>query len=247
MFTDLFSRRAEAYARFRPRYPAELFAYLAAMAPARDRAWDCGTGSGQAAVALADRFAWVVASDPSGAQLRHAVRTVRVRYLVGAAEAAPLASASVDLVVAAQALHWFDVDRFNREAVRVARPGGVIAVWSYGAWHADEPIRAVLERFYRDTVGPFWPPERAIVDAGYAGIPFPFAELAPPAFRMEARWTLGELCGYAGTWSAVQRYRDAKGHDPVAELRGELQSVWGDPKTPWIVTWPLSVRVGRTA
>jgi SAM-dependent methyltransferase len=246
MFTDHFSRRAESYARFRPHYPSDLFAYLAAVAPGTDRVWDCGTGSGQAAVALAERFARVVASDPSRAQVRYAVRAARVRYLVGVAEAAPLASASVDLVVAAQALHWFDVARFHREAARVARPRGVIAVWSYGAWQADEPIRTVLERFYRETVGPYWLPERAIVDAGYANLPFPFDELSPPVFRMEAYWTLDELCGYASTWSAVQRYQDAVGSDPVAGLREELRSVWGDAATPRTVRWPLRVRVGRT-
>jgi hypothetical protein len=52
-FTDHFGSVAGAYAHYRPTYPAPLFAWLAAVAPARQRAWDCATGTGQAAVALA--------------------------------------------------------------------------------------------------------------------------------------------------------------------------------------------------
>src|SRR5262245_26273424 len=131
-FKDHFSTQAGEYMLYRPRYPRALFEFLASIAPARDRAWDCGTGNGQAATALAEFFAEVVATDPSASQLVHARRHPKVRYLEAAAEQCPLADESVDLVTVAQAVHWFDLTKFYAEVRRVGRAGGVLAVWSYG-------------------------------------------------------------------------------------------------------------------
>src|SRR5260370_8111401 len=79
-FRDQFAQAAPAYATFRPRYPAALFGALAAHAPARHLAWDCATGSGQAAIGLAEHFEQVVATDASEAQLAAALPHPRVRY-----------------------------------------------------------------------------------------------------------------------------------------------------------------------
>ena len=202
-FRDHFASAAPAYAAFRPRYPAALFAALAEQAPGRHMAWDCATGSGQAAIGLAEQFEQVEATDASAAQLAAALAHPRVRYRQAPADASGLAPHSVELVTVAQALHWLDRPAFYAEARRVLAPGGVVAVWCYGLVElgagVDEPIRA----FYERTVGPYWPPERALVDSGYRTIDFPFAELALPAITMEAELTLQELGGYLGTWSAV--------------------------------------------
>src|SRR4051812_8356731 len=115
-FADHFSRTAEAYAAFRPHYPDGLFEWLAVVAPTRDRAWDCATGSGQAATGLAKHFAHVVATDPSTAQLAHASASPRVTYVAMTAECAALGARSVALVTVAQALHWIDRLSFYDEA-----------------------------------------------------------------------------------------------------------------------------------
>jgi SAM-dependent methyltransferase len=244
-FQDHFSARAEQYAACRPGYPAELFAFLADVAPDRRLAWDCATGSGQAALGLAEHFARVVATDASASQIAHAEPHARVAYHVAPAEASGLTDASVDLVTVAQALHWFDVDAFHAEARRVLVPGGVVAVWSYGGVTFDEPaIAALVRRFARETVGPYWPPERRLVDDGYRTIAFPFAELAAPSFTLAQRWTLVELAGYLRTWSATARYVAAHGHDPVDALEAALREPWGDATRT--VRWPLALRVGRT-
>lgn len=246
-FTDHFSGAAAEYARFRPRYPAALFSYLASLVPREAVAWDCATGSGQAAVALAAHLSRVIATDASAEQIAHAEHHPRVEYRVAAADRSGLEAASVELVTVAQALHWFDLPAFYAEAQRVLRPGGVLAVWCYG--HMALPnaaLQNVLDHFYSVTVGPYWPPERTLVEAGYGSLHFPFDDVASPAFVMEMQTSLDGLLGYLGTWSATQRYIQATGHDPVPELGREVAKHWGDPQAQGVVRWPLSLRVGRS-
>ena len=245
--SDHFSTVAGAYARYRPGYPAELFDYLASLPAGRRLAWDCATGNGQAAVGLAPRFDQVVATDLSAAQIAHAAPHPRIAYRVAAAEAPGLAAGSVDLVTVAQALHWLDAGRFFAEAARVLALGGAVAVWCYNLLEVEPRINAVVGRFYAQVVGPYWAPERRLLEAGYRTIPFPFAELEPRRFAMRTEWRLAELMGYLGTWSATERYRQARGEDPRDRIAADLAAAWGDPETPRPVRWPLNLRVGRTA
>ncbi len=240
-----FAPRAAGYAAFRPTYPAELFDWLAALAPGRALAWDCATGSGQAARALAAHFDRVVATDASPEQLAHATPNAHVEYRVAPAEASGLPDACADLVTVAQALHWFDLDAFYAEAARVLAPGGALAVWSYG-----DPVlgEAALDAAFRDAaaeVVAYWPPERRFVGDGYMSISFPFTERPAPAFRMERDWTLAEFAGYAGTWSAATRFAAATGRDATAALTAALAPAWGDPGRRVPVRWPLTVRAGH--
>lgn len=244
-FSDHFSGHADAYARFRPGYPDSLFVWLAQQAPARERAWDCATGNGQAARALARHFEAVVATDASARQIENAGPDPRVRYRVAPAEASGLEDASVDLVTVAQALHWFDLPGFWAEARRVLRPGGVIAAWCYQLARITPEVDAVVDRLYRDIVGEYWPLGRRRVELGYGDLEFPFDEMDVPPFEMSADWTLEHLVGYLGTWSAAQRYASARGRDPVDEVRPDLAEAWGDAGQARRVSWPLDLRVGR--
>lgn len=243
-FKDHFSVAARDYDQHLPRYPAALIDFLATAAPGRSLAWDCATGTGQAAVALARRFARVVATDASAAQVGHAVTHPRVHYAVAAAEASGLAEATADLVTVAQALHWLDLDRFYAEVRRVARPGAVFAAWTYSLADADPAIDPLVAAFYAE-MGPWWPPERAHVEDGYRSLPFPFESIAAPDFEIREAWPLARLLGYFGTWSAVNRCRRQTGHDPLLALERRLRDAWGDPESVRPVRWPLHLRVGR--
>jgi SAM-dependent methyltransferase len=244
-FKDHFSGLSSGYAEYRPRYPGELFDFLAGRCVERRLAWDCACGTGQASVSLAGRFEQVLATDASAKQIEAAEPHERVSYRVAEAEHSGLGPESVDLITVAQALHWFDLDAFYREAHRVLRPGGVIAAWCYGLLSIDQPeVDLAMRRFYR-MLDPWWPPERALVDAGYRTMPFPFDELPVPSFEMRAGWSLPQLVGYTRTWSAVARYRSDRGEDPVARLEEEVRPAWGGAETVRAVTWPLALRVGR--
>jgi SAM-dependent methyltransferase len=243
-FKDHFSGHAADYRAFRPTYPPELFAFLASVAPGHALAWDCGTGSGQAAVPLADHFDRVFATDASAEQITNATPRPNVEYALAPAERCPLPDACADLVLVAQALHWFDHDRFYAEVRRVCKPGGILAATCYYAPSIGPELDPILRR-WEDFIRPYWTPERAWVDAGYATIPFPFPEVPAPRFEVRVESSLGQFLGYLGTWSATKQYLKAHGSDPVERFAPEFAAVWGDPSAARTLRWELAMRLGR--
>jgi SAM-dependent methyltransferase len=245
MNAGLFGSVATEYASFRPGYPAGLFEWLAGACAARDSAWDCACGSGQASVPLAAFFARVFATDASPEQVAAARPHDRVRYSVASAEHSGLPAASIDLITVAQALHWFDVAAFYAEARRVARPGGLLAVWTYPRPRFESPeLDRVFAEFHERTVGPYWPPERRHVDAGYDTLPFPFTEMPHPDFGLELQWSLAQVLGYVSSWSATARYRQLLGRDPLPGLQSALGASWPEASAV-AVRLPLRLRVAR--
>jgi ubiquinone/menaquinone biosynthesis C-methylase UbiE len=243
-FKDHFSAASENYAAYRPTYPRQLIDELANICPGLSLALDCGCGSGQLSVLLKDRFDRVVATDASAAQIEMAQHREGVTYRVALAEDCGLPDHSADLITVAQAAHWLDLDSFYNEARRVARPNAVIALVTYGVLHLEGPLDAIVQRFYHQTIGPYWPTERRHVEDGYRNLPFPFEENQLPAMNMEASWTLEDLLGYVSTWSAVKVAEKTLRFSPVTALEEELRTLWGDLETRRLVTWPLSTRVG---
>ncbi len=242
-FKDHFSRQADGYARYRPTYPPELFRYLTSLADSPSVCWDCATGNGQAAIALAEHFGQVIASDASEAQIAQAAAHPGVSYRVATAERSGLDSGSVELVTVGQAFHWFDAAAFFREAKRVLRPKGVLALWCYGVCEVSEECDAVIDRLYSGIVGDFWPPERAMIEQGYAGVELPGMPIAAPSFDMSLDWTAADMLGYLRTWSAVKHYEAAHGSDPVAEIEASLHEAWGASRRR--VSWPLKLKISR--
>jgi SAM-dependent methyltransferase len=235
------------YEAYRPTYPESLFAYLASLCSVHELAWDCATGNGQAAVALAPYFGTVFATDASQRQIDQARPQKKVRYLVATADAAPIDDTSVDLVTVAQAFHWFDLPRFYAEVRRILKPGGILAVWCYQLQTITPEIDAMIHHLYSDIVGSDWPPERRLVEEGYRTLPFPFDEIAAPPFQMVHSWDLDHLLGYLGSWSSTQRYQKRTGEDPLDLIKEQLKAAWGEPGRPRDVTWPLHLRVGRAS
>lgn len=243
-FKDHFSTQSTQYQRYRPHYPANLFEWLATQTPQHTLAWDCATGSGQSARALAKHFARVIATDASAQQVAQCKVHAGVEYRVAPAEHAPLADASVALVTVAQALHWFDQAAFFNEAWRVLTNDGIIAVWNYNLLSISPQIDAIVNHFYNDIVGPYWPAERQLIEQGYPPLPTPFTEISAPVFAMTTKWTLDELTGYLGTWSASKYYVDTESKDPLLLIRDELKQAWGNENQHYNVNWPLQLRIG---
>lgn len=244
-FADHFSSQASEYAAFRPAYPDDLGAYLAATAQSHQQAWDCATGSGQAATMLARHFDRVVATDASAAQIRNAEPHERIEYGVATADVSGLPDRSCDLVTVAQAAHWFELSPFYAEARRVLKPGGIIAVWCYLLMETGHPaVDALVRHLQYKRLGSHWPAGRELVEDHYRSLPFPFASIKAPAFEMVARWTRSNLLGYISSWSAVARCRQFEGKDPLEEFAANLARVWPDDTGTLDVRWPLYLKVG---
>jgi SAM-dependent methyltransferase len=245
-FHDHFSSFSGRYADFRPNYPAALFDYLAALVGRTSLVWDCAAGNGQATVDLARRFDRVIATDASAEQIAAATRGEKIEYRVALAEQSGLSDGSVGLITVAQAVHWFKLENFWKEAKRVLAENGVIAVWTYGINEVEgDAVNELVQDFYSNTVGPYWPPERRLVEEGYRTISFPFERIDPPELRMETQWTLPQLIGYFSSWSATNRFIKATGRNPLEPLFESLSRVWGDVNKTRLVTWPLAMLVGR--
>jgi len=244
-FKDHFSGHAADYARYRPAYPDKLFDYLASLTPSQDLAWDCATGSGQAAHALATYFDQVIATDASARQIENALPHPTIDYRVEPAEATSIESDSLDLITVAQALHWFNFDSYFTECQRVLKKNGIIAIIAYSFLNIEPEIDAVLSDFYHQTIGPYWPEERKYIDEAYASIPFPFQTISPAHFKMSREWSLDELGGYLRTWSATQHYIQERGQDPVPAVLEKLAAPWGAVQEKKTVNWPLILKIGR--
>lgn len=246
-FKDLFSKQSKGYAISRPTYPKVLFDFIASLAQEKELAWDCATGTGQAAAFLGEYFDKVVASDASARQIENARARPNVRLAVFPAEKADLKDASVDIVTVAQALHWFRFDDFYREVRRVSKKNGVIAAWAYGHHSIGPHLDRVSQTFYKDAIAKYWPAEVKYVENRYEDIPFPFDQIATPNFQIELEWSLHDLVGYLHTFSSVQKYIKENKSDPMERLYPDLKEAWEKDGTSERkkVTWPIYLKVGR--
>src|SRR4030042_6655079 len=240
---DHFSEQAEAYSKFRPTYPDRLFQFLASISPTNKIAWDCATGSGQAAVKLADYFESVVATDASEKQIENAIQQPKIIYKVASAEKTDFRKMSVDLITAAQALHWFNINDFYKEVKRVLKPEGIIAVWFYQLPQISYEVDKIISHFYHEIVGKYWPPERKAIDTSYQLIPFPFEKIIPPQISMQTKWNVETLIGYLTSWSAVQNYKQERGQDPIDLIKDQLLRQFSSGNEV-IVNWPLTIWAG---
>jgi ubiquinone/menaquinone biosynthesis C-methylase UbiE len=243
-FKDFFSKQAAIYAKARPSYPDELFKYLASLCNEHNLAWDCATGNGQAARSLAHYFKRIIATDASKEQLKLAAPHLQVEYREALAEKSGLEANSADIVTIANAIHWFDLEKFYSEVDRVLKTGGVLAAWCYGNSFVDEKVDAVMTHLARVTLKDYWPEGNKMVVSGYKDLKLPFKEIIAPQFDFISEATEDNLIGFAYSWSSTQRYIDRHGKDPVEPVKEELQHAWGNAKTK-PMTWKLALKVAR--
>ena len=226
-YKDYFSGHSKAYASARPTYPNSLFAHLSKLSQQHNLAWDCACGNGQASVALTQYFEKVIATDASGDQLRQALPDKRIQYQIARAEDNFLSPGTIDLVNVAQALHWFDLQKFYNNVRSVLKAKGLLAVWCYGLHRIDDTVDDVIDQLYSGVLGPYWPKERRLVEAAYQNVDFPFQEIICPDMVMTKFWTVNEVINYVESWSAVQRYQSDNKLNPLDLIREDLISAWG--------------------
>ena len=242
-----FSFKGEDYSRYRPQYPGRIFEYLAHLVDENYRAWDCATGNGQAAVGLAPYFKEIIATDINKEQIKHCIPDKKIKYLLASAENSRLPSNSVDLITVATAIHWFDKDKFFKEAERILKPNGVLAVWNYTGFSSinkriDNIINELNENILSDK---YWPePAYKIFKEGYT-FKFPFVNIKAPEMIMEHSWSFKEIIMYLHTWYGVQVYIKKNKTDPIDLIYDELKKAWGDGKRKKRIKWKLLFNVSR--
>ncbi|VFJ13436.1 class I SAM-dependent methyltransferase [Candidatus Nitrosocosmicus franklandus] len=243
---DHFSSTSKEYSFSRPTYPDILYKYLDDITPGKDKAWDCATGNGQAAVGLCKYFKNVIASDASKEQLAYRFPRSNIHYEMFPAERANLEDGSIDLITVAQAAHWFDLDKFYKEVTRVSKNNGILAIWSYGMHKIDNHIDTISAKLNvgGDILGKYWPKETIYVKEDYKTISFPFKEIMTPKFEMTVNWNLDELVSYMQTWSAVKRFSVEKKFNPIDLIMTDLEKLWGKRENKKLVKWDINIRIG---
>ncbi|MBZ0184824.1 MAG: class I SAM-dependent methyltransferase [Candidatus Obscuribacterales bacterium] len=245
-FTDQFSKQAERYSRFRPGYPDKLYDFLIELVENRQIAWDCATGNGQAAVKLAEHFDKVLATDASTRQIELAKPHEKIEYRVATAEESGFPEASIDLISVANAIHWFDLPGFFKEAKRVLKPGGIVAAWCYENFEIEESVKHAFVSLY-DEIKDYWAPQLDHVRSHYKTIDMPFHSIEPPDLEMKSEWDLAQCLGYLSSWSAVQNYINEKNESPIELNYQKIESVWGTPSIRRSVAWKLHMKIGRAS
>jgi SAM-dependent methyltransferase len=224
----------DLYASYRPTYPPALYEtvikyaceHASSSEPLR-LCVDVGSGTGQATVALAEYFESVIGVEASESQRAAAVNTERVLYKDGSAEHIPVTdNATVDVVTVAQAAHWFDLPAFYSECKRVLKPGGTVAMWSYGLARLDnQNASSELLNYHTKVMGPFWDERRQLVDDNYASIEIPFQHFVRTSVDMSTDMTLDGLYRYLTTQSCYNTFKkihpDAE-EDPLEVLCHKL-------------------------
>lgn len=222
-----------------------MISFLAGCVQEHNVAWDCGTGNGQAAIQLSKYFHTVVATEPSENQLRNAVPCPGVEYRCETAETNSLPDGIVDLITVANAMHWFDFEKFFTEVRRVLKPNGILAAWAYSIPTIDPETDKILRTFHDETVGEFWVYPNHLVEQEYQTIPFPFENIECPSFVSKRLFSRSDLVGYLNSWSAVQKYIRANNQNPTKELESTLSKIWPDEGQKREVTWKLILKIGK--
>lgn len=241
---DLFSEQSKNYSLYRPHYPKELFEYIISFVEEKENAWDCATGNGQAATALAHYFKTVVATDISEQQIQQAIHKENIIYKIAPAESTPFCDNEFDLITIAQAYHWLNWRTFHKEAIRVAKRGAVIAAWCYyGLNTDDERINELYQHFYLNIIGEYWDEERRFVDEQYQTVDFDYDPLPEKKFASEVVWTKEQFMGYLDSWSSVQKYKKKHHASPLVLIANELDVLWDDDVKK--ISFPIALRLGR--
>jgi ubiquinone/menaquinone biosynthesis C-methylase UbiE len=240
---DNFSKQAADYSKFRPQYPNEMIQYIISFVDNKSTALDLATGNGQVAYKLSAYFDKVFATDISQKQLDNAIQANNIMYSKESAEKTSFGNQQFDLIVVAQAVHWFDFDPFYKEIYRILKPEGIFAIMGYGLFSTNPDSDTILRHFYYDIVGPYWDAERKYLDENYETIPFSFEEIPAKKFENQFTWSFEILIGYLQTWSSVQHYISKNNRNPIDLIYDELKASWqrNDKK----VKFPLLLRIGK--
>lgn len=221
-----FNLKSEQYANARPRYPVDFYKHLINLLDTHYRLWDCACGNGQVAIDLVDYFDELYATDSSENQIKNAFKHHKIKYQVTQSEYTSFPDDYFDMICVAQALHWFNLKDFFKEAERVLKPNGVLAIFGYGYIKVGDEVDNILEKEMYAVIDEFWSDGNRMILSGFRGVTFPFTKVDIPTFSMNQNWSLSSLLAYLDTWSAVKRYNEHNNENITQTLKSHLQKIW---------------------
>jgi len=239
-----FSLESEQYALYRPTYPNELIELIVSLSPNLFFAWDVACGNGQLTFELSNYFEQVIGTDISQEQLENAQKNDNILYKVESSSLSSIGNSNIDLITVAQAIHWFEFDTFYSEVKRVAKPNAIIAIIGYELLSISKEIDECVFDFYSNKLNDYWDERRRYIDEQYSTIPFPFEEVKIPQYNCKMRWNRDELIGYLSTWSAVKKYKQKNGIDPILELKEQIYRLWNENDI-YDVFIPILTKIAR--
>jgi len=244
-FKDFFSEQSTEYAKYRPRYPDELFEYLSSITNEHKKAWDCAAGNGQAALSLTHYFDEVIATDASEKQIQNATGHPKIKYMVASAENSGIESNSVDLLTVATAIHWFNLAKFYAEAKRTLKPEGTLAIWNYASSNVNEAVDSVTDHYMNEIVGSYAAPDFWRGVNSETDIDFPFDRIKTPDFKIRQNWSFRDYINYIMTWSPTRNYIKQKKSNPLEIIFDVFKKAWGDENEKKEIIWKLTLKAAK--
>lgn len=244
-YHKLFDFQSENYAKSRPHYPKEIYAYVASVCNENSIAWDGACGNGQAAEGLVQYFERVEATDISEQQIAKAIQIPRVTYSVQASENTNFSDNYFDVMCIAQALHWFDYKLFWPEVKRVLKPAGIIAAWGYSWFSIENAIDEIIAEKILKFIKPYWAPQNKLLWNNYREVPFPFERLDAPQIEMKMNWSINELFAYLQSWSAVRLCIEKNGSAFIDDAFDAIKIEWVEESQNKTVKMDFCLLVGR--
>ncbi|XP_013384484.1 putative methyltransferase DDB_G0268948 [Lingula anatina] len=262
------AEHSSVYAKYRPVWTTgitdRVLTYLQERYPAPyDHAIDVGCGSGQFTQLLAPHFKLVTGIDISANQISEAIKGNKrknITYKMGAAECFPIADQSVELVTCVQAAHWIDMDKFYAEAYRVLKPNGCVALISYTfPEFGSHPPAKFLTKYIRDYYDKLWEASchDEVIKHVHNRYPDEIFACRPPledhlrddTKTMEHEMTVGEVVGFASSWTGSVRYLKKYSSSDILETmqKNILETLGEDATLDTVVraTFPVFILFGR--
>ncbi|GAA5808540.1 hypothetical protein MFLAVUS_001931 [Mucor flavus] len=258
----------EAYSKFRPFYSPEVYSLIDQFhlqsQGQYNLAIDVGCGTGQSTVETAKKFKQVYGIDTLAEQIQHGTPRDNITYQVGPAEdLSQFQTASVDMITSSTAFHWFDHAVFFKEAKRVLKPNGTLAVYSYFypvLKGVPEEINAIVKKLTLEQLGQYANSNIRYIQNMYRDIKFPFQNqvwyitpksedvtgISQPVTRslMEASMDIARFSNYLKTSSAYYNYLEDPANkgksDPVDTMIENLMRALNVISTDQIIDieWP---------
>ena len=228
---------AQLYSKFRPTYPKAVLDIISGFISKNGGrfglAVDVACGSGQSTFYLRNCFAHCIGIDISKSQVAQAQKKCQeqgdpnVEFRVGDVADLPVEDGAVDLLTCAQAWHWIDPTHLYREASRVLKPKGCLAIYGYGNVQLiNKECNELVSSFYWSTLKGYWHQNRKHINNLYTEVKLPYLVTERHDITSAMTMEVPHFIGYVSSWSGYQDYCEKNpGNKALEELQEKITGI----------------------